>query len=820
MVLHMHRKIIAILAGLMLLVGTMPAFAWAEEASEAVTEPTKVTAEETDINPEPSSAQNQESEAEAENAAVCDIQNDATDRNKEENSISITVSIVDCVTDENAKHIWIDNAKIDIDKGSSIEDLLDEMTKQWGTKYTLTDEQSVKSISGPKESNFSNDKLETNKEDNQYWVIYINDGKGIKDVPVEKLELKKSGQIIFSFEKSAEPQEDEINALERGMLRTAAASEEIAFAYGNTKDHVASLGDADHWAYGQEWVVIGNARAGVMTEEQMQQYLRNILTYVQDNGSAYLDPNQSSDNSRLILALTAMGEDPTDVAGYDLLEPLANFNYLKAQGMNGPLWALLAFDSGNYEIPETTTGVQVTRENLVSFLLGEQHSDGGWAYSGSSDIDMTAMVLQGLAPYYANNNDVKQAVDKALTWLSNHQNSNGAFATGIVSSESQSQVIVALTSLGIDPDKDSRFVKNGNSALDALLSFYVDGGGFKHVDSNWKANQLASVQGNYALVAYYRFLNGANSLYQMGDNDSGYVIDVDYMNDDNEPTEPGDEEEMQKPKGRTMGITKAAGLIKLSGADAKSVNDCIEAIKSVLARNLSDDATTYSTEDIKAIADAYRLYADLNEAGKLAIRKDEHWGPFEKITTAVGKVYHYDEPTGVDLRDNEEETLPWYVKLAVNEGSFTKKQADSILDIMGEGSIIFYSYDITLENTLEEDNKWEPEKIVNAGFPIPDDIDRSQEPTIIHIGKSGKIEFVSGEVNEEGSTMTIKATSFSVYGLAGTQKDISRMLTPIAGSDTPQTGYLWGPALVAALALMILIVLILQRRKLRGKEDV
>lgn len=39
MVLHMHRKIISVLTGLMLLAGTMPAAAFAEEAAAGETQP-------------------------------------------------------------------------------------------------------------------------------------------------------------------------------------------------------------------------------------------------------------------------------------------------------------------------------------------------------------------------------------------------------------------------------------------------------------------------------------------------------------------------------------------------------------------------------------------------------------------------------------------------------------------------------------------------------------------------------------------------------------------------------------------------------------
>jgi hypothetical protein len=75
---------------------------------------------------------------------------------------------------------------------------------------------------------------------------------------------------------------------------------------------------------------------------------------------------------------------------------------------------------------------------------------------------------------------------------------------------------VALTALGIDPAKDSRFVKNGVSALDALLAYFVEGGGFRHT-MDGKLNGMATEQCYYALTAYFRMLDGKTSLYDMTD---------------------------------------------------------------------------------------------------------------------------------------------------------------------------------------------------------------------------------------------------------------------------------------------------------------
>ena len=127
------------------------------------------------------------------------------------------------------------------------------------------------------------------------------------------------------------------------------------------------------------------------------------------------------------------------------------------------------------------------------------------------------MASQALAPYSAGNETIKAAVDKALTVLSGLQLADGGFASwGNANCESNAQVLVALTALGIDPAEDSRFAKNGKTVLDALAGYYVEGGGFKHI-ANGELDGMATEQGYYALAAYYRLMNKQSGLYDMRD---------------------------------------------------------------------------------------------------------------------------------------------------------------------------------------------------------------------------------------------------------------------------------------------------------------
>ena len=290
--------------------------------------------------------------------------------------------------------------------------------------------------------------------------------------------------------------------------------------YKATGEYIQSLGTPSVGPIGGEWGVLGLARSG-LTVPGLEDYCQKALEFIRqsiDPATMRLHSAKSTDNSRMILALTAIGKDATNIDDYNLVAGLSDLDYVTYQGNNGPIWALIALDSGNYPASGTAT-----RQALVEELLRVQTSDGGWAVTGSkADTDMTGMALQALAPYYETNEQVRAAVDKAIDKLSQMQQADGSFCADygdgnpVATSESIAQVITGLTALGIDPATDPRFVKSGGSALDALLRYYVDGGGFRHLPEG-ERDGMATEQGYYALTAYFRFRNGETALYDMTD---------------------------------------------------------------------------------------------------------------------------------------------------------------------------------------------------------------------------------------------------------------------------------------------------------------
>ncbi len=291
----------------------------------------------------------------------------------------------------------------------------------------------------------------------------------------------------------------------------AALPMELADAVDGISDYLIETRTAGSFS---DWTILQLARSGNLTEELRTEYLAYMAQQIREK-KGVMDEFNNTTYSRITLALTACGVDASDFAGYSMIAPLGDFDKTSSQGINGTLYALLALDSAAYALPE---GATATRERYVQELLNKELTDGGWAFFGSkADVDMTAMVIQALAPYYKQA-EVKEAVDRGLTVLSGLQQADGGYESwGTACSESPAQVLLALCSLGIDPAKDSRFVKEDGAWLGSAIFSYLaeDAIAFGHADNN--PNLLATQQVGYALAGYARLLEGKTSLFDMSD---------------------------------------------------------------------------------------------------------------------------------------------------------------------------------------------------------------------------------------------------------------------------------------------------------------
>lgn len=301
-------------------------------------------------------------------------------------------------------------------------------------------------------------------------------------------------------------------------LTAFSATQKESICYHQTAKLLANQSPNGVSSIGGEWLVLGLARGNcAVSKDFYSDYSEKVRDIIKEK-SGVLSATKYTEYSRVILALTSIGQDVTNVGGYNLLSYLADFTKVKRQGINGAVWALIALDSNNYSVPTGDSLDATTREKLIDYILGKKLSTGGWTLAGNTpDPDVTAMAITALSKQYNSNKEVKSAVDKGITVLSDIQKSSGNFSSGgVVNSESVSQVIVCLSSLGINPNTDKRFICDGKSLIDVLLGFSLSGGGFAH-QKGGEYNQMATEQGFYALVAYNRLLSNKTSLFDMTD---------------------------------------------------------------------------------------------------------------------------------------------------------------------------------------------------------------------------------------------------------------------------------------------------------------
>lgn len=263
--------------------------------------------------------------------------------------------------------------------------------------------------------------------------------------------------------------------------------------------------------FGHEWFIIALARGNYkVPTNYYDTYYNNLVNVVKEmNGN--LHSRKYTEYARVVLALSAIGKDATDVGGYNLVEKLYDFDRVILQGINGPIFALIALDSWGYKIPTTASN---SRKKMIDYILSKQLDDGGFALSGTkADPDITSMAVQALSTY-SHEPKVKVAIDSALETLVSIQGSEGSYASwGVTNSESVAQVIVALTSVGIDPLEDARF----RNVVPQLLTYFDNTtGGFKHV-LDQETDGMATEQASYALAAYHRLIANKTKLYDMSD---------------------------------------------------------------------------------------------------------------------------------------------------------------------------------------------------------------------------------------------------------------------------------------------------------------
>lgn len=269
--------------------------------------------------------------------------------------------------------------------------------------------------------------------------------------------------------------------------------------------------------YGDEWTIFSILRSGgTIPQNELDAYYASVCKTLQTD-SASLKP---TDRGRLVITLLAMGKDPTNVGGVNLIEQLYNDSKLTKYSSNMAMWTLIALDANNYTVPDDALW---NRQTLIDMILPYQKEDGGFGLTteAGNSVDITAMAIQALAKYQQQPK-VADAMQKALTYLKDKQTYNAGFMEGgSENSCSAAQVLTALTAAGINPlEQQNGFVYGKNNIVSNLLQFQVENGFKTYLNSSDEADSvklMSSQQVTFALESYRRLLNGENSIFDLTD---------------------------------------------------------------------------------------------------------------------------------------------------------------------------------------------------------------------------------------------------------------------------------------------------------------
>ncbi|MBV1684186.1 Ig-like domain-containing protein [Eubacterium callanderi] len=410
--------------------------------------------------------------------------------------------------------------------------------------------------------------------------------------------------------------------------------------------------------YGDEWSIFTTLRSGgTITQEDKDSYLAAIE---EKAASGFFDKAAPTDRARVVLTLSVMGKDPANVGGVNLIEKTYNDTSLATQSSNQISWSLIALDSQKYETPE---GALWNRDAIISELLTFQKETGGFGLSkeGTGDsVDMTAMVLQALAPYKNEDHPaVQTAFEKGLTYIRAKMTSNCGFVEG--GSENGctgAQVLTLLSVAKVDPLSEANgFTLGKKNLITNLDSFKLESGGFKTYAANKdepdNVKLMSSQQITYALEAYDRFVNNESSLYDLTDVGNEGPVDP--------PVDPDKEKNQAAAKAVTDQIL---AIGEITSYEQKATVDAARQAYNKLTRAQKAYVTEETLKVLTDAEDAIKALAPLKGTVNFDV---------ERFTIGQG---FYKEPVQVPFYEGETGTE--IIKRVVGEENFVGQ--DSYLE--------------------------------------------------------------------------------------------------------------------------------------------
>lgn len=243
----------------------------------------------------------------------------------------------------------------------------------------------------------------------------------------------------------------------------------------------------DHNSPGQNSITVYSLGARQIRDDARDSLTAELNKAMQANFSS------AERLEQVILSLIKLGENPANYKNKDLVALLSSHEDPYETGLNSACGALTVYDAAHAAIPETARN---SPTSLVDYIVSSQHRTGGFAPTTgrSPDALSTATVITALSPYKSTPY-VDSALNKALDWLGGQQSADGSFPADKPDCVTTAAVLTALSAIGIPPG-DSRFVKDGNTLLDALDRFQNTDGGFAKTvgdDSSVDATERAVI---------------------------------------------------------------------------------------------------------------------------------------------------------------------------------------------------------------------------------------------------------------------------------------------------------------------------------------
>lgn len=352
---------------------------------------------------------------------------------------------------------------------------------------------------------FINNVGDVELDETDYWNISVNDEELMAGILEYNVESDDHVQLeLQSFDDSSEA-ENENSLINNGEdiavvpnMTDKTAEETIQ----EIKDYIDT--NNIELKYGSEWWLWGLANTD---EEIPKSYLESVIEEVEDVDGEF---KNSLDLERIIIALSLMDEKADSVNECDLIDLLGNHPQLEKPMINSATYALLAFDSWNYDVEESE------KKRLIDFILDQELEQGGWSFdSDEPSADITGMVLAALSPYH-DNEKVQEAINHAVDNLSIIQKENGGYdeeVNGGYTSEAVSQAIIGLLAVGVDPTSQE-FTKNEINLLQHLLLYKNDDFGFSHTLEEGESNDISTSQALLAFTAYERYSEEPGSVYK------------------------------------------------------------------------------------------------------------------------------------------------------------------------------------------------------------------------------------------------------------------------------------------------------------------